>query len=99
MPMNKSTKDFVAIVDLQEGDHEYKFMVDGNWVNDKATEIKSDSGNNIIKVNNPLSAVHIITHYSELYFKTVFVSLSSVVFRFRKPILMRSKPWTWTLRP
>ena len=33
--MNKSTKDFVAMVDLPEGSHEYKFLVDGKWVNDK----------------------------------------------------------------
>ena len=32
--MNKSAKDFVAIVELAEGNHEYKFMVDGEWVND-----------------------------------------------------------------
>ena len=51
--MSRSTKDFVAIVDLQEGNHEYKFLVDGEWVNDKATEtIKSSEGitNNLIKV-------------------------------------------------
>ena len=44
----RSTKDFVAIVDLQEGDHEYKFLVDGEWVNDKGTEVKD--GNNLIRV-------------------------------------------------
>jgi 5'-AMP-activated protein kinase regulatory beta subunit len=32
--MNKSAKDFVAIVELAEGNHEYKFFVDGEWVND-----------------------------------------------------------------
>ena len=36
--MSKSTKDFVAIVDLKEGEHEYKFLVDGEWLNDPNTE-------------------------------------------------------------
>lgn len=30
--MCPSTKDFIAIVDLNEGTHEYKFCVDGEWV-------------------------------------------------------------------
>ena len=34
LKMSQSTKDFVAIVDLKEGEHEYKFLVDGEWVSD-----------------------------------------------------------------
>ena len=34
LKMSRSTKDFVAIVDLKEGEHEYKFLVDGEWIND-----------------------------------------------------------------
>ncbi len=55
MRMNKSTKDFVAIVNLLEGEHEYRFFVDGEWVTDKTAEIV-DSGegggvkNNLIRV-------------------------------------------------
>ena len=30
--MCPSTKDFIAIVDLNEGTHEYKFCVDGEWM-------------------------------------------------------------------
>ncbi len=32
--MNPSTKDFSTLVNLNEGDYEYKFLVDGQWVND-----------------------------------------------------------------
>ena len=52
MRMNRSTKDFVAIVDLQEGEHEYKFFADGEWVTDKASEtIENQEGvkNNVIR--------------------------------------------------
>jgi len=54
MRMNRSTKDFVAIVDLQEGEHEYKFFADGEWVTDKAVEtIENPEGikNNVIRVH------------------------------------------------
>ena len=32
--MVKSHGDFVTIVDLPEGDHQYKFFVDGEWRHD-----------------------------------------------------------------
>ncbi len=35
--MNPSTKDFSTLVNLEEGDYEYKFLVDGQWVNDPAS--------------------------------------------------------------
>jgi 5'-AMP-activated protein kinase regulatory beta subunit len=34
LPMVKTHGDFVTIVDLPEGDHEYKFYVDGEWKHD-----------------------------------------------------------------
>ncbi|KAM8838337.1 5'-AMP-activated protein kinase subunit beta-2 isoform 1-T2 [Synchiropus picturatus] len=34
IPLNKSHNDFVAILDLPEGEHQYKFFVDGQWVHD-----------------------------------------------------------------
>uniref|UniRef100_A0A3P8SC62 Protein kinase, AMP-activated, beta 1 non-catalytic subunit, b n=1 Tax=Amphiprion percula TaxID=161767 RepID=A0A3P8SC62_AMPPE len=34
IPLNKSQKNFVAIVDLPEGEHQYKFCVDGQWILD-----------------------------------------------------------------
>lgn len=34
IPMVKSHGDFVTIVDLPEGDHQYKFCVDGEWRHD-----------------------------------------------------------------
>ena len=55
--MSKSTKDFVAIVDLKEGEHEYKFLVDGEWVNDPnepKVDARDENGltvtNNLIRV-------------------------------------------------
>lgn len=52
--MSKSTKDFVAIVDLKEGEHQYKFLVDGEWISSNTEpQVKSPDGstlNNIIKV-------------------------------------------------
>ncbi|TRY61218.1 hypothetical protein TCAL_10925 [Tigriopus californicus] len=53
LPMSRSTKDFTAIVDLQEGNYEYKFWVDGKWVNDAEVEkVEHDEGevNNVIRV-------------------------------------------------
>ena len=32
--LSKSHNDFVAILDLPEGEHQYKFFVDGQWVHD-----------------------------------------------------------------
>lgn len=43
--MNRSAKDFVAIVELAEGNHEYKFLVDGQWVNDNNSPVvETDQG-------------------------------------------------------
>eukprot|EP00095_Tigriopus_kingsejongensis_P004761 maker-scaffold510_size151595-snap-gene-0.36 protein:Tk04761 transcript:maker-scaffold510_size151595-snap-gene-0.36-mRNA-1 annotation:"5 -amp-activated protein kinase subunit beta-1" len=53
LPMSRSTKNFVAIVDLQEGNHEYKFWADGQWANDPAVEtVQHEEGeiNNVIRV-------------------------------------------------
>ena len=51
--MSRTQKDFVAMIELGEGDHEYKFLVDGQWVTDPNTAvIENDSGfkNNLIHV-------------------------------------------------
>lgn len=53
IPMVKSHGDFVTIVDLPEGEHQYKFYVDGEWKNDPTNKtVESDSGtkNNLITV-------------------------------------------------
>lgn len=34
LPMVRSHGDFVTIIDLPEGEHEYKFYVDGEWKHD-----------------------------------------------------------------
>ncbi|XP_077994723.1 5'-AMP-activated protein kinase subunit beta-1-like isoform X2 [Glandiceps talaboti] len=53
IPMVKSQGDFSVIIELPEGDHQYKFYVDGNWVHDHTMPtLVNEHGtyNNIIKV-------------------------------------------------
>ena len=50
--MNRSAKDFVAIVELAEGNHEYKFMVDGEWVNDPNSPVVESYPGNKIETRN-----------------------------------------------
>ncbi|MCL4149479.1 UNVERIFIED_CONTAM: hypothetical protein GTU68_007588, partial [Idotea baltica] len=53
LPMVKSEKDFVVIVDLPEGNHEYKFLVDGEWkvnTGDKACSNALGTDNNVLAV-------------------------------------------------
>ncbi|XP_068246980.1 5'-AMP-activated protein kinase subunit beta-1-like [Palaemon carinicauda] len=49
IPMVKSEKDFIAIVDLPEGHHEYKFYVDGEW---KVSSDEASCDNNMGTKNN-----------------------------------------------
>lgn len=44
IPMVKSHGDFVTIIDLPEGEHQYKFYVDGEWKNDPTSKIIEDEG-------------------------------------------------------
>ncbi|XP_035514080.1 5'-AMP-activated protein kinase subunit beta-1-like [Morone saxatilis] len=53
IPLNRSQKNFVAIVDLPEGEHQYKFCVDGLWTLDPAGAVmtsKTGTINNVIQV-------------------------------------------------
>uniref|UniRef100_T1J982 5'-AMP-activated protein kinase subunit beta-1 n=1 Tax=Strigamia maritima TaxID=126957 RepID=T1J982_STRMM len=53
IPMVKSHGDFVTILDLPEGEHQYKFQVDGQWMHDPAvrtTENDLGTKNNIVNV-------------------------------------------------
>eukprot|EP00088_Acartia_fossae_P043526 TRINITY_DN4587_c0_g1_i2.p1 TRINITY_DN4587_c0_g1~~TRINITY_DN4587_c0_g1_i2.p1 ORF type:complete len:298 (+),score=96.32 TRINITY_DN4587_c0_g1_i2:17-910(+) len=53
IPMVKSQKDFVALIDLPVGDHQYKFMVDGEWVHDNnQPTVNTEEGlkNNFIQI-------------------------------------------------
>lgn len=53
IPMVKSQKDFVALIDLPVGDHQYKFVVDGEWIHDTSQPtIATEEGtkNNVIQV-------------------------------------------------
>uniref|UniRef100_A0A8V0YSI7 Protein kinase AMP-activated non-catalytic subunit beta 2 n=1 Tax=Gallus gallus TaxID=9031 RepID=A0A8V0YSI7_CHICK len=52
-PTTPSHNDFVAILDLPEGEHQYKFFVDGQWVHDPSEPVvTSQMGtiNNLIHV-------------------------------------------------
>ncbi|XP_045129001.1 5'-AMP-activated protein kinase subunit beta-1-like [Portunus trituberculatus] len=64
IPMVKSEKDFVAIVDLPEGSHEYRFMVDGEWKvskNDNTTTNTANNNNANINNNNNKNNNNVIT--------------------------------------
>ncbi|KAJ8926402.1 hypothetical protein NQ314_021188 [Rhamnusium bicolor] len=53
IPMVKSHGDFVTIIDLPEGEHQYKFYVDGEWKNDPGNKVVEDDNgvkNNLIAV-------------------------------------------------
>ncbi|XP_055920156.1 5'-AMP-activated protein kinase subunit beta-1 [Eupeodes corollae] len=53
LPMVRSHGNFVTIIDLPEGDHQYKFCVDGEWKHDpKLKSIDDPSGikNNLVSV-------------------------------------------------
>nr|ALS04438.1 AGAP008195-PA [Acartia pacifica] len=53
IPMVKSQKDFVALIDLPVGEHQYKFMVDGQMVHDNnLPTVNTDQGdkNNYIQI-------------------------------------------------
>uniref|UniRef100_A0A182J856 5'-AMP-activated protein kinase subunit beta-1 n=1 Tax=Anopheles atroparvus TaxID=41427 RepID=A0A182J856_ANOAO len=53
LPMVKSHGDFVTIVNIPEGDHQYKFLVDGEWKHDpKLKNVENDTGikNNLVTV-------------------------------------------------
>ncbi|XP_059156372.1 5'-AMP-activated protein kinase subunit beta-2-like isoform X2 [Physella acuta] len=53
IPLAKSHGDFYTILDLPEGDHQYKFFVDGQWVNspnDPVTNSDIGTQNNTMRV-------------------------------------------------
>ncbi|OQR76978.1 5'-AMP-activated protein kinase subunit beta-1-like [Tropilaelaps mercedesae] len=54
IPMVKSHGDFVIILDVPEGEHEYRFKVDGHWhLDDTEPTVEAEEGqskNNVIKV-------------------------------------------------
>ncbi|XP_015280801.1 PREDICTED: 5'-AMP-activated protein kinase subunit beta-1 [Gekko japonicus] len=53
LPLTRSHNNFVAILDLPEGEHQYKFYVDGQWTHDPSEPVvTSQLGtlNNVIQV-------------------------------------------------
>ncbi|VVD00349.1 5'-AMP-activated protein kinase subunit beta-1 [Leptidea sinapis] len=53
IPMVKSHGDFVTIIDLPEGEHQYKYFVDGEWRHDPAVKVVDNgmgSKNNLVTV-------------------------------------------------
>jgi len=55
LPMVKSHGDFVTIIDLPEGEHQYKFFVDGEW--------RHDPGLVSIKFLNLIALCRLFTSY------------------------------------
>jgi len=54
IPMVKSQKDFVALINLPVGEHQYKFLVDDEWLHDtNQPAVKNEIGskNNVIKIH------------------------------------------------
>ncbi|XP_071803449.1 5'-AMP-activated protein kinase subunit beta-2-like [Asterias amurensis] len=55
IPLNKSHGDFTTIIDLPEGEHQYKYFVDGQWQhNTKQPTRANEFGamNNVVKVQD-----------------------------------------------
>ncbi|KAK6483656.1 5'-AMP-activated protein kinase subunit beta-1-like [Huso huso] len=53
IPLTKSHNNFVAILDLPEGEHQYKFYVDGQWTHDPSEPVVTNqlgTVNNVIQV-------------------------------------------------
>nr|BAM18690.1 5-AMP-activated protein kinase [Papilio xuthus] len=53
IPMVKSHGDFVTIIDLPEGEHQYKYFVDGEWRHDPGAKVIDNgmgSKNNLVTV-------------------------------------------------
>nr|XP_025043532.1 5'-AMP-activated protein kinase subunit beta-1 [Pelodiscus sinensis] len=53
LPLTRSHNNFVAILDLPEGEHQYKFYVDGQWTHDPSEPVVTSqlgTVNNIIQV-------------------------------------------------
>ncbi|CAK1540563.1 unnamed protein product [Leptosia nina] len=53
IPMVKSHGDFVTIIDLPEGEHQYKYFVDGEWRHDPTVKVVDNgmgSKNNLVTV-------------------------------------------------
>ncbi|XP_066546031.1 5'-AMP-activated protein kinase subunit beta-1a isoform X1 [Amia ocellicauda] len=53
IPLTRSQNNFVAIVDLPEGEHQYKFYVDGQWTHDPSEPVVTSqlgTVNNVIQV-------------------------------------------------
>ncbi|XP_045495011.1 5'-AMP-activated protein kinase subunit beta-1 isoform X2 [Colias croceus] len=52
IPMVRSHRDFVTIIDLPEGEHQYKYFVDGEWRHDPSVLVDNGMGskNNLVTV-------------------------------------------------
>lgn len=60
--MVKSHGDFVIILDVPEGEHEYRFKVDGHWhLDETEPTVEAEEGqskNNVIKVCTPCAFIY-----------------------------------------
>ncbi len=63
--MVKSDGDFVVIVDLPEGEHQYKFVVDGKWEHDP----------NQVRLSFSLSLPSILYHLASCSAKNILLGI------------------------
>lgn len=61
LPMVKSHGDFVTIIDLPEGEHQYKFCVDGDWKHDQKLVSLHFNRNFCQSKEDKLNAMHLPT--------------------------------------
>lgn len=55
IPMVKSHGDFVTIIDLPEGEHQYRYYVDGEWKNDPHSSVVENESTGKGEKNNMIS--------------------------------------------
>ena len=56
-PMNKEGNVFSVTLELNKGDYQYKFVVDGNWINDPLNGNVDEKGDNVFSVISELPVI------------------------------------------
>ncbi|XP_056354072.1 5'-AMP-activated protein kinase subunit beta-2 isoform X3 [Oenanthe melanoleuca] len=93
IPLIKSHNDFVAILDLPEGEHQYKFFVDGQWVHDPSEPVVTSQMGTI---NN---LIHVKKSDFEVFDALKVDSLESSETSGRAPSQSRAAACAWLREP
>ncbi len=64
MTKDEETGIFSLSMKLENGEYQYKFIVDGNWINDPASTDRKD-GNNVFVIDAPYAFSYHIYYYKE----------------------------------